>query len=91
MFYRAGCSLRLRPMRAFPVGVTPDVEGHAKTVEAAVHECAEYIVGKDPSNINDIWQMLYRTRFYRGGPIMMSAIAGIHQALWDIKGKAFKC
>lgn len=66
----------------------PVVEGHAKTVEAAVHECAEYIVGKDPSNINDIWQMLYRTRFYRGGPIMMSAIAGIDQALWDIKGKA---
>ena len=67
----------------------PVVEGHAKTVEAAVHECAEYIVGKDPSNINDIWQMLYRTRFYRGGPIMMSAIAGIDQALWDIKGKYY--
>lgn len=66
----------------------PVVEGHAKTVEAAVHECAEYITGLDPRNINDIWQMLYRTRFYRGGPIMMSAIAGIDQALWDIKGKA---
>lgn len=65
----------------------PVVEGHAKTVEIAVHECAEYIVGQDPSNINDIWNMLYRTRFYRGGPIMMSAMAGIDQALWDIKGK----
>lgn len=65
----------------------PVVEGHAKTVETAVHECAEYIVGQDPRNINDIWNMLYRTRFYRGGPIMMSAIAGIDQALWDIKGK----
>ena len=66
----------------------PVVEGHAKTVEAAVHEIGDYIVGVDPRNINDIWQMLYRTRFYRGGPVMMSAIAGVDQALWDIKGKA---
>lgn len=66
----------------------PVVEGHAKSVEAAVHECEDYILGKDPCDINDIWQMLYRSRFYRGGPVMMSAIAGIDQALWDIKGKA---
>ncbi len=64
------------------------VEGHAKTVEAAVHECADYIVDMDASKINDIWQLLYRTRFYRGGAIIMSAMAGIDQALWDIKGKA---
>ena len=63
------------------------VEGHAKTVEAAVKEIGDYVIGMDPSNINDIWQMLYRTRFYRGGPVMMSAIAGVDQALWDIKGK----
>ena len=66
----------------------PVVEGHAKTVEAAVHEISDYVTGMDPRNINDIWQMLYRTRFYRGGPVMMSAIAGVDQALWDIKGKA---
>lgn len=66
----------------------PVVEGHAKTVEAAVHEIGDYVLGVDPRNINDIWQMLYRTRFYRGGPVMMSAIAGVDQALWDIKGKA---
>ncbi|MGN0908051.1 MAG: galactonate dehydratase [Succinivibrio sp.] len=66
----------------------PVVEGHAKTVEAAVGEIGDYIMGKDPSRINDIWNMLYRTRFYRGGPVMMSAIAGVDQALWDIKGKA---
>ena len=66
----------------------PVVEGHAKTVEAAVHEISDYIKGSDPSRINDIWNMLYRTRFYRGGPVMMSAIAGVDQALWDLKGKA---
>ncbi len=65
----------------------PVIEGRARTVETAVNELSEYVVGKDPARINDIWQAMYRTGFYRGGPILMSAIAGIDQALWDIKGK----
>lgn len=65
----------------------PVVEGRADTVKAAVEELWPYIQGKDARNIEDIWQMLYRGGFYRGGPILMSAIAGIDQALWDIKGK----
>ena len=66
----------------------PVIEGRVHTVSAAVEELSTYLVGKDPRQINDIWQMLYRGGFYRGGPILMSAIAGIDQALWDIKGKA---
>ncbi|WP_413208087.1 galactonate dehydratase [Rhodospirillum sp. A1_3_36] len=66
----------------------PVIEGRAATVEAAVHEFSDYLIGKDPSRIEDIWATLYRSGFYRGGPILMSAIAGIDQALWDIKGKA---
>jgi galactonate dehydratase len=66
----------------------PVIEGRARTVEAAVHELSNYLVGQDPSRINDLWQTMYRAGFYRGGPIMMSAIAGVDQALWDIKGKA---
>jgi galactonate dehydratase len=66
----------------------PIVEGRARTVEAAVHELADYLVGQDPARINDLWQTMYRGGFYRGGPVLMSAIAGIDQALWDIKGKA---
>lgn len=65
----------------------PVIEGRARTVQAAVDELGGYLLGKDPSRINDLWQMLYRGGFYRGGPILMSAIAGIDQALWDIKGK----
>jgi galactonate dehydratase len=65
----------------------PIVEGHADTVEAAVREMEDFLIGRDPDLIEDIWQTLYRARFYRGGPVMMSAIAGIDQALWDIKGK----
>ena len=66
----------------------PVIEGRAATVEAAVHELGDYLIGKDPARINDLWQVLYRGGFYRGGAILMSAIAGIDQALWDIKGKA---
>ncbi len=63
------------------------IEGKAATVSACVCEMEEYLIGKDPSRIEDIWNLLYRAAFYRGGPILMSAIAGIDQALWDIKGK----
>ena len=65
----------------------PVIEGRAQTVAAAVNELAPYLIGSDPRQINDLWQTLYRGGFYRGGPILMSAIAGIDQALWDIKGK----
>lgn len=67
----------------------PVVEGRASTVKAAVEELSEYLLGKDPLRIEDIWNTLYRGGFYRGGPILMSAIAGIDQALWDIKGKYY--
>ena len=63
------------------------IEGKASTVSACVMEMEEYLLGKSPLNIEDNWNMLYRAAFYRGGPIIMSAIAGIDQALWDIKGK----
>lgn len=66
----------------------PVIEGRAHSVAAAVEELSTYLLGKDPRHINDHWQTLYRGGFYRGGPILMSAIAGIDQALWDIKGKA---
>jgi len=65
----------------------PIVEGRAHTVAAAVEELSDYLIGKDPRHIEDLWNVMYRGGFYRGGPILMSAIAGIDQALWDIKGK----
>lgn len=65
------------------------LEGKAETVRACVGEMTDYLIGRDPARIEDIWNTLYRGAFYRGGGILMSAIAGIDQALWDIKGKRF--
>ncbi|NOU69750.1 galactonate dehydratase [Paenibacillus sp. LMG 31461] len=67
----------------------PVVEGKADTVAAAVMEMSDQIIGKDPMRIEDMFQVLYRGGFYRGGPILSSAISGIEQALWDIKGKFY--
>ena len=66
----------------------PVVEGRAATVAAAIGEMEGYVLGRNPGDIEDIWQVLYRGGFYRGGPVLTSAISGIEQALWDIKGKA---
>ena len=64
------------------------LEGHCRAVLACVEEYRDYLVGKDPSRIEDIWSTIYRAGFYRGGGVMMSALSGIDQALWDIKGKS---
>ncbi len=65
----------------------PVVEGQARVVERMVQDLAEYLVGQDPRRIEHHWQVMYRGAFYRGGPVLCSAISGIDQALWDIKGK----
>jgi len=67
----------------------PIVEGQARVVERMVHDLAEYLVGQDPRRIEHHWQVMYRGAFYRGGPVICSAISGIDQALWDITGKHF--
>lgn len=67
----------------------PVIEGKASTVKAAVVELMDTLIGENPFNIEGLWNQMYRSSFYRGGPILMSAIAGIDQALWDIKGKYF--
>eukprot|EP01048_Picozoa_sp_COSAG05_P019968 COSAG05_NODE_3274_length_2187_cov_0.855364_2_plen_190_part_01 len=56
---------------------------------AAVMEAARYLVGTDPTELERHWSHLFRGPFRRGGPVLMSASAGIDMALWDIKGKAY--
>jgi len=66
----------------------PILEGRARTCAEAVKEIEPYLIGKDPRRVTHHWQAIYRHAFYRGGPILTSALSGIDQALWDIKGKA---
>ena len=88
----------VRPRWGFVEIVTDDgltgwgeavLEGHADAVLACVNEYKPYLSGKDPMRIEDIQATIYRAGFYRGGGVMMSAISGIDQCLWDIKGKFF--
>ncbi len=67
----------------------PVMEGRARTVETAIEELRGVLVGADPLRIGHLWQVMYRGSFYRGGPILLSAISGIEQALWDIKGQYY--
>jgi galactonate dehydratase len=66
----------------------PLLEGRARTIATAIEEIAPYLFGKDPRQVVHHWQAIYRHSFYKGGPILTSALSGIDQALWDIKGKA---
>lgn len=66
----------------------PVVEGKAATVAACVRELAGGLIGADPMPIEDHWQVLTKGGFYRGGAVLASAVSGIDQALWDIKGRA---
>lgn len=88
----------VRPRWGFVEIVTEDgvtgwgeavLEGHCRAVLSCVEEMKDYLIGADSSRIEDIWTTLYRAGFYRGGGVLMSAISGIDQALWDIKGKYF--
>src|SRR5258708_32010676 len=63
------------------------LEGHAEAVDGAMEHIRDRLIGADAARIEDAWQTMYRLGFYRGGPVLMSAIAGTDQALWDIKGK----
>ena len=88
----------VRPRWGFVEIVTDDgytgwgeavLEGHTATVLACVQEMKDYLLGTSAGDIEKIWTTLYRAGFYRGGGVLMSAISGIDQALWDIKGKYF--
>jgi galactonate dehydratase len=64
------------------------LEGHAEAVAGAFEALKDRFIGADARRIEDIWQIAYRGGFYRGGPVLMSALSGLDQALWDLAGKA---
>lgn len=64
------------------------LEGKAGAVMACINDFKDFVIGSDPMQVEHIWQSMYVHSFYRSGPVMGSAISGIDQALWDIRGKA---
>ncbi len=66
----------------------PILEGRALTCAQAVAELEPYLIGQDPRRVVHHWQAMYRHAFYRGGPLLTSALSGVEQALWDLTGKA---
>ena len=63
------------------------LEGKASAAMACVNDLRDFIVGSDPMQVEHLYQLMYIGSFYRGGPVLGSAISGIDQALWDIRGK----
>src|SRR3954467_14365549 len=64
------------------------LEGWAEAVDGAFEALRDRFIGADPFRIEEIWQVGYRGGFYRGGPVLMSALSGLEQSLWDLKGRA---
>lgn len=64
------------------------LEGRCATVETAVHEFDDYLLGADPLTVEAHWQVMTKSTFYRGGPVLSTAVSGVDQSLWDILGKA---
>jgi len=63
------------------------LEGKAGAVMACLDDFREFVIGADPIQVEHHWQSMYVHSFYRAGPVMGSAISGIDQAMWDIRGK----
>ncbi len=61
---------------------------HGRTVERAIHDMGDYLIGRDPRQIEDHWQTLFRSSYSRQMPIMLSALSGIEHACLDILGKS---
>ncbi|MBF4695780.1 galactonate dehydratase [Fusibacter ferrireducens] len=59
-----------------------------RAVVAGAEEMGAYLIGRNPFEIERLWQEMYKT-FFRGGPINSTIVSGLEMALWDIKGKAY--
>lgn len=63
------------------------LNGSEPIVAEALRHITPLLLGRDPQRIEDLWHLIYRQGYWRGGPIFMAALAAIDLALWDIKGK----
>ena len=64
------------------------LSGRSLAVIEALQAIKPSLIGQDATRIEFIWQDIFRGTFWRGGPVLQSALAGIDIALWDLSGKA---
>ncbi|MBO5747024.1 MAG: galactonate dehydratase, partial [Clostridia bacterium] len=64
------------------------LEYKEKAFLGALEHIKEYLVGQDPRDIERHWHHIYRDAYWRGGPVLMSALSAVECALWDILGKS---
>jgi galactonate dehydratase len=61
---------------------------HGRTVARAIDDMGDYLIGRDPLQIEDHWQTLFRSSYSRQMPILLSALSGIEMACWDLLGQS---
>lgn len=84
---RIFCFVRIRTDDGYEGIGEGTIPQRTRAIIGAVEDFADYLLGKEPSQIERHWQVLHRNSFQRGGPIQSTALSAIEQALWDIRGK----
>lgn len=86
---RVGCSFGVRTDEGITGWGESGDHSHPRAVAETVAALGVHLVGEDPLRLEHHWQVMVKAGFFRGGPILSAAVAGIDIALWDIAGKAF--